>query len=325
MSVAWQTDSGDHQREHRRDHRRQRRDAGDDRGRGVHASAAARSISTHRFAALSRRRSPPRRHDQQRRPHHFQRRQHHRRGHGISNDAATAPRSPSRRASTVNIDDADFDPSGNNTATNIITINNGGVLDIDSARAPTKAHRQRDQSQRRRARRDPQSNTWSITGNVNVGAANSSRRSTAKRSHSPAPPSPSARTRFSTSTRPASGARRATSSSTPAAWRGSRRQHGDVHQRRHLHRRRNPAHWRRCHVQTATTINMPSGTVDLDGGDAVGQRDRLQREPHDQRRRRWRNFGNAGRRHAELRSFASLTVNLTDPNAEWTIAPERPW
>ena len=29
---------------------------------------------------------------------------------------------------TVNIDDADFDPSGNNTATNIITIN-GGVLD----------------------------------------------------------------------------------------------------------------------------------------------------------------------------------------------------
>jgi hypothetical protein len=70
-----------------------------------------------------------------------------------------------------------------------------------------------------------------------------------------------------------------------------------------------------------TTINMPAGTVDLDGADLFGNTVTVNSNTTINVGT-MNSFGAntfAGTDTLVLNTFASLTVNLTDPNAEWTL------
>ena len=73
---------------------------------------------------------------------------------------------------------------------------------------------------------------------------------------------------------------------------------------------------------TATTISMPSGTVDLDGADLVGNTVTVNANTTINAET-MASFGVltviGGDDTLVLNNFASLTVNLSDLNAEWTL------
>jgi len=216
---------------------------------------------------------------------------------------------------TVNIDDPDFDPSGNNTATNIITINDGGLLDIDWGAGSGETIGNVIDLNGGTLSVTSQSNTWSITGDVNV-AGNSQINGE--------------QVNF-TSTTVTVGAGAFLDINAPSVWgpTGNLVSNGRVDLDGTTVTFQNAGTFTGTGllqigggglVQTATTINMPNGTVDLDGGDAavnsIGFNANLTINVGTMA-----TFGNAAADTLNFGSFASLIVNLTDPNAEWTIAP----
>ena len=220
---------------------------------------------------------------------------------------------------TVNIDDADFDPSGNNTATNVITINNG-VLDIDWGAGSGETIGNVINLNGGTLSVTSQSNSWSITGNVNVGA------------DSPTSQINGEEVTF-TSTTVTVGANSYLDINAPSVWGPTGNLVINAGGRVDLDGSTvtfsNAGTFTGSGlltigggglVQTATTFNMPSGTVDLDGGDAVvngiGFNANLTINVGTMAP-----FGNAAADTLSFGSFASLTVNLTDPSAEWTIGP----
>ena len=191
-------------------------------------------------------------------------------------------------AVTVNIDDADFDPSGNNTATNIITINNGGVLDIDWGAGSGEVIGNVINLNGGELDVTSQSNSWSITGNVNVtDAVNSSQINGEEVTF--------------TSTTITVGANAFLDINAPSVWGPT----GNLVV--------NAGATADLDGSTVTFLNAGTftgtGTLRIGGNAPVsdgddhqhaqrhgrsrwrrrrGQRDRFQREPHDQRRGRWR-------------------------------------
>jgi hypothetical protein len=220
---------------------------------------------------------------------------------------------------TVNIDDADFDPSGNNTAANIITINNG-VLDIDWGAGSGDTIGNVINLNGGTLSVTSQDNTWAITGNMNVGA------------NSPTSQINGEEVTF-TSTSVTVGANSYLDINAPSVWGPTGNLVINAGGRVDLDG--NTVTFSSAGtftgsglltigggglVQTATTFNMPSGTVELDGGDAVvngiGFNANLTINVGTMAP-----FGDLAADTLSFGSFASLTVNLTNPNAEWTIGP----
>lgn len=221
----------------------------------------------------------------------------------------------------VNIDDANFNPDGTGAATNIITINSGGILDIDlndAAADDTLGNT----INLNGGELDVTNvdNTWGINRGVNVGASTGTSQIngdevtitnatiTVGASSTLDINAPSIWASTGNLVVNAGAVARIDGTSvfnTPGTFTGAGTLHiGGT-----------------ATFTTATTINMPSGTVDLDGADIVGNTVTVNANTTINANT-MASFGNSnfvGTNILALNNFAGLTVNLTNPASEWTL------
>lgn len=221
---------------------------------------------------------------------------------------------------TVNIDDADFDADGSGTAANIITVNSGGVLDLDLGAGADEALTGVVNLNGGELDVTSVDNTWQIDGPVNVGANTGTSTINGEE------------VTF-TSTTITVGANALLDINAPSVWAAT----GNLIVNAGAAARidgtstfSTPGTFTgtgslliggAATFATATTINMPNGTVDLDGGDSVGNTVIVDANTTINAGV-MASFGNnniVGVNTLELNQFASLTVNRTDPSAEWTL------
>ena len=220
---------------------------------------------------------------------------------------------------TVNIDDADFNPDGAGAATNIITIGDGGILDLDLGAGADESLDGVINLNGGELDVTTQSNSWAISGDVNVTDAVSNSQINGEK------------VTF-TSTTVTVGANALLDVNAPSEWGPTGNLVINAGATAELDGSSvtflNAGTFTGTGtlriggggvVSTETTFDMPNGTVDLDGGDFsvnsivfdrtltinVGT---------------MASFGNTVADTLNFAPLASLEVNLTDPNAEWTIA-----
>ncbi len=220
----------------------------------------------------------------------------------------------------VNIDDADFDADGSGTAANIITVNSGGILDLDLGAGADEALTGVVNLNGGELDVTTADNTWQIDGLVNVGANTGTSLINGEE------------VTF-TSTTITVGANSLLDINAPSVWAAT----GNLVVNAGATARidgtstfNTPGTFTgtgslliggAATFATATTINMPNGTVDLDGADIVGNTVIVDANTTINAGV-MASFGNnnfAGVNTLELNQFASLTVNLTDPSAAWTL------
>lgn len=221
----------------------------------------------------------------------------------------------------VNIDDANFNADGTGAATNVITINSGGILDIDLNDAAA------DDSigstiNLNGGELDVTNvdNAWSINRGVNVGATTGTSQINGDE------------VTF-TNTTITVGASSTLDINAPGIWAATGNlvvNAGAVARIDGTSVFNTPGTFTgtgslriggTATFTTATTINMPSGTVDLDGADTVGNTVTVNANTTIDVGT-MASFGNSnivGTNILELNNFANLTVNITDPATEWTL------
>lgn len=221
---------------------------------------------------------------------------------------------------TVNIDDADFNADGIGAAANVLTINSSGVLDLDLGAGADEELTGVVNLNGGELDVTTVDNTWQIDGPVNVGANTGTSQINGDE------------VTF-TSTTITVGANSRLDINAPSVWAAT----GNLVVNAGATARidgtstfNTPGTFTgtgslliggTATFATATTINMPSGTVDLDGADSIGNTITVNANTTINAGV-MANFGNAniiGVNTLVLNSFASLTVNLTDPAAEWTL------
>lgn len=225
---------------------------------------------------------------------------------------------------TVNIDDADFNADGSGSATNVITINAGGVLDLDLGVGADTGLSGTTNLNGGELDVTTDDDQWLINGNVNVGANTGTSQingeavtfssGTITVGQNATLDVNASSTTWSTNGHlvvNAGGVARFDTTTTffdPGSFTGS----GTL------------MTGGAVNVNAVTTINMPSGTVDLDGADLVGNTVAINQNlvinaaTMD-------SFGDnvpIGTNVLQLNNAANLTVNLTDPNAEWTLTAQ---
>ena len=224
---------------------------------------------------------------------------------------------------TVNIDDADFDADSGGAANNIITINNGGVLDLDLGAGADESLSGIINLNGGELDVTTADNTWQIDAIVTTGAdTGTSLVNGAAVTFTNATVIVSVNSRLDVNASnvwssggnldvKTGGVARligSTTFNTPGAITGA----GTL--------LTNDA----VNFATATVINMPGGTVDLDGGaDSAGATITVNANTTINAGT-MASFGNTNIVDANtlaLNQFASLTVNLTNPADEWTINP----
>ncbi|MES2924516.1 MAG: hypothetical protein V4819_23390 [Verrucomicrobiota bacterium] len=220
----------------------------------------------------------------------------------------------------VNIDDADFNPDGTGTSTNIITVNAGGSLDIDLGAAPDESFTGVINLNGGELDVTTTDNGWAIDGIVNAGTGTGissingeelTLTSATLTANNGATLDINASSVWNASGNlvvNAGGIARIDGTSefnTAGTFTGAGTLHiGGT-----------------ATFTTATTINMPSGTVDLDGADLVGNTVTVNANTTINANT-MASFGNsnfAGTNILVINNFAGLTVNLTNPASEWTL------
>jgi hypothetical protein len=221
---------------------------------------------------------------------------------------------------TVNIDDADFDADGSGTTANVITVNAGGVLDLDLGAGADEALTGVVNLNGGELDVTTVDNTWQIDGPVNVGPNTGTSQINGEE------------VTF-TSTTITVGANSLLDINAPSVWAAT----GNLVVNAGATARidgtttfNTPGTFTgtgslmiggAATFATATILNMPNGTVDLDGADIVGNTITVDANTTINAGV-MASFGNnniAGVNTLELNQFAGLTVNLTDPSAEWTL------
>jgi len=221
---------------------------------------------------------------------------------------------------TVNIDDANFNADGTDTATNFITINSGGVLDLDLGAGADESLTGIINLNGGELDVTTADNTWTIDGSVNVGATTGTSQINGDE------------VTF-TSTTLSVGASSISDINAASVWAAT----GNLVTNAGATTRidgtstfSTPGTFTgtgtlliggNATFATATTINMPSGTVDLDGADVIGNAVTVNANTTINANV-LASFGNAnfiGTNTLVLNQFASLTVNLTNAASEWTL------
>jgi hypothetical protein len=222
---------------------------------------------------------------------------------------------------TVNVDQANFNPDGSAAATNVITVNSGGILDLDLGAGADEGFGGAIVLNGGELDVTTADDSWSIDRTVNVGASTGTSQINGEQvtiasatitvganstldvnadavwgSSGNLVTNAGAVTRLDGTT--------AFSGNGTFTGAGALRTGGDTT------------------FAAVTTIDMPAGTVDLDGADVLGNTVTVNANTTINAGT-MASFGAntllGGDDTLVLNNFASLTVNLTDPNAEWTL------
>lgn len=221
----------------------------------------------------------------------------------------------------VNIDDANFNPDGTGAATNVITINSGGVLDIDlnDALADDSIGSTINLNGGELDLTNVD-NAWTINRGVNVGASTGTSQINGDEV-------------TMTNATITVGASSTLDINAPTIWASTGNlvvNAGAVARIDGTSVFNTPGTFTgtgslriggTATFTTVTTIDMPSGTVDLDGADTVGNTVTVNANTT-LNVGTMASFGNAniiGINTLELNTFANLTVNITEPRTEWTL------
>ena len=221
---------------------------------------------------------------------------------------------------TVNIDDADFNLDGNGAATNVVTIESGGVLDLDLGVGGDQGFTGVINLNGGELDVTTGDDNWQIDGLVNVGADTGTSRINGEE------------VTFTSATITV-GANALLDINAPAIWAATGNlitNAGAVTRLDGTTVFNNAGTFTgtgslliggTATFSTVTTINMPGGTVDLDGADTIGNTVTVN-DDTTINAAVMASFGNVnilGTNTLLLAPFADLIVNLTDPNAEWTL------
>jgi hypothetical protein len=223
---------------------------------------------------------------------------------------------------TVNVDQANFNPDGGGAATNVITVNSGGVLDFDLGAGADEGFLGAIVLNGAELDVTTADDNWSIDRTVNVGANTGTSQINGEQvtiasgtitvgANSTLEINADASWGSNGNLVTNAGATTRLDGTTTFNGNGTFTGNGTLLTRGDTT------------FDAATTINMPGGTVDLDGGDVIANTVTI-REDTTINAGTMANFGGAFLGTDTLQIInsldASLTVNLADPNAEWTLA-----
>jgi hypothetical protein len=225
---------------------------------------------------------------------------------------------------TVNFDQANFNPDGDGAATNVITVNSGGVLDLDLGAGADKGFGGAIVLNGGELDVTTADDNWSIDRTVNVGADSGTSQINGEEvtiagatitvgANATLEINADAVWEANGNLVTNAGATTRLDGTTTFNGNGNFTGNGTLLTRGDTT------------FEAATTINMPAGTVDLDGGDVIANFVAVV-DPVTINAGTMANFGDAVLGSDELLinndAGGSLTVNLTDPNAEWTLSGE---
>jgi hypothetical protein len=225
---------------------------------------------------------------------------------------------------TVAINDANFDADGAGASTNVLAVNSGGLLDLNLGAGANEALNGTINLNGGHLEVTTASNNWSITRALNVGANTGTSQVSGEQL-------------TVTSANITVGADSTLTINAPVVWNAGGNlivNAGAVVRLGGATTFSNPGSFTgagtlrtggNTNFAGATTIDMPSGTVDLDGSDLIGNTVTLNADVTINAGTLASfgalTFGGADTLvlNDSLSDIVSLTVNLTDPNAEWTL------